>query len=168
MEFFGWFRKDKKETAPEDIACLAREMNPLIDGLIRDIFSKYHETLLKEKITYIVYAVWGARSDGEIDAIQREINGMTFPVIRQVSAILEMNNASPEKKYAVEYLVRSLIISKITYTIELARSVVKNAPEIERSNENDSADTNESLEKMIDYFLPQSDMSWRKKFGKNE
>jgi hypothetical protein len=113
-------KKDKKE--PGDVLALANLMSALIDRTAWEIFSTYRLELLSESIAYIVPAVWGARKEGELTPLQRRINEQVEPVIKEVFSSLAIPDMEPSQEFALSFLVRGLIISKITYMIEAFRN----------------------------------------------
>ena len=76
---------------------------------------------------YIVPAVWGEKKDGQPDATQQEIYRKVFPVIRTVLNSLELKDLSPSQEFAIEFLIRELLISKITFEIEMMKNMMINA-----------------------------------------
>lgn len=165
MSFLGWFGGKKNDTASQDIAALAKMIGPLIDDAVKDIFARYHDILLNENITYIVYAVWGARADAPLTAVQKEINGVVIPVLDKINDIIAIRHATSEQRYTIDFLVRSIIISKITYTIEFARSKLAAASASQPDKECDDT-AGDPMTELFDLFDKPQDMNWRKKFGK--
>jgi len=113
---FFWRTNTPDET--EDILKIAKKIGPLIDETTNQIFMTHRETLIKEPITYIVPAVWGAIKDGKLTRIQKEINQKFAPVVREVMSMLVPESASQAQRYAISYIVRGLMISKITFMVE--------------------------------------------------
>lgn len=120
----GFFSKDDKEPRADDVLKIARMVGPLIDGAANDIFMSHKMKLLSEPITYIVPAVWGAKKDGELSATQKEINRQVSPLVRQILEQFEFEGLTNSQEFAVEFLVRGLIISKTTYMIEAVKGRV--------------------------------------------
>jgi len=114
---FFWKNKNPN-TKSEDMLKIARSIGPLIDEVTNKTFMDHRDTLLKEPITYIVPAVWGAIKDGKLTKIQKDINNRFDPVIHQVLKQLVPESATPSQHYAIAYILRGLIISKITFMIE--------------------------------------------------
>jgi hypothetical protein len=116
-QVFFWRSARSNETS-EDVLEIAKKIGPLIDEVTNQIFMKYRETLIKEPITYIVPAVWGAIKDGKLTRIQKEINQRFAPVVREVMSMLVPESASQAQRYAISYILRGLMISKITFMVE--------------------------------------------------
>lgn len=162
----NFFRKGSGETNSDssgDITRITKHIGPLIDDISKTIFNEYHELLLREPITYIVYAVWGARSDGELTREQVAINGKIIPVLRDVMAALNIGNMSHEQTYAVEYIVRSLLISKIVVSIEMTRAKLSGLTGW-TGFRNESENRKSPSNGLISSFLDPADLDWRHRF----
>ena len=105
-----------------DITDIAKEIRPLIDDLAGEIFKSHHAVLVSEPITYIVPAVWGAKKDGTLTRTQEEIHGKVNPVVREIYESFGFSGLTEPQEFAVLYLVRGLVISKITYMIEALKA----------------------------------------------
>ncbi|ETR73033.1 MAG: hypothetical protein OMM_07191 [Candidatus Magnetoglobus multicellularis str. Araruama] len=114
---FFWRSSNTNESS-EDMLEIARKVGPLIDEITNQIFMDHREILVKEPITYIVPAVWGAIKDGKLTRVQKDINHRFDPVVRQVMAMIVPDSASAAQRYAIAYIIRGLMISKITFMIE--------------------------------------------------
>jgi len=113
-------RRSRKE--PEDIMQIANIIGPLLDGVVNDIFMAYRMELLSEPITYIVPAIWGAKKEGELTPVQKDINARAVPVINKVVNLLRIKKIDADQEFALYFLVRGIIIAKITFMIEAFRS----------------------------------------------
>ena len=113
-------RRSRKE--PEDIMQIANIIGPLLDGVVNDIFMAYRMELLSEPITYIVPAIWGAKKDGELTPVQKDINARVVPVINKVFNLLRIKKIDADQEFALYFLIRGIIIAKITFMIEAFRS----------------------------------------------
>jgi hypothetical protein len=98
------------------------KIKEIIDKTTNMIFDSYREMLLTEPITYIVPAVWGERKDGKLTTIQMEINKKIVPTINSIMELLELGDLNGDQRFAVGYLIRGLLISKIAYMIEAFRN----------------------------------------------
>jgi hypothetical protein len=117
-----YFLKRRSRKEPEDIMQIADIIGPLLDGVVNDIFMAYRMELLSEPITYIVPAIWGAKKEGELTPVQKDINARAVPVINKVFDLLRMKKISNDQEFAVYFLIRGIIIAKITFMIEAFRS----------------------------------------------
>jgi hypothetical protein len=106
----------------EDITRLSRVIGPLLDKTVNEVFLAHKDVLLTEPITYIVPAVWGASKDGKLTDRQEEINRQIAPVIRETLAVLDISALSESQSFAIGFMIRGLIISKITYMIEALKN----------------------------------------------
>jgi hypothetical protein len=116
------FAKGKPPKSDENIMKIANCIGPLLDGAVHDIFTEYRTKLLPEPITYIVPAVWGAKKDGELTPVQKEIHARIMPVINKVFDSLLIKDLNSDQEFAIYFLIRSIIIAKITFMIEAFRN----------------------------------------------
>jgi hypothetical protein len=122
---FDWFFKrfrEKKE--PPDLLELAGIMGPLIDKLVMDLFLAHSRKLMTEPITYIVAAVWGATKGGVLDATQQEMHRLVLPCVNKIFELLDLKGINEAQSFAIGFLIRGYIISKVTYMIESFRNQV--------------------------------------------
>ncbi|MBN1291735.1 MAG: hypothetical protein JXB48_07835 [Candidatus Latescibacteria bacterium] len=124
MKFFDYFFRKKIYSSPENFIDLSQFIGTLIDNTVNSLFRDYHKVLIDEEITYIVFAVWGAKKDGELTPLQIEINNKIVPVIQQVIEAFKAKNMTDSQNYAIGFLVRGMIIAKITYLIELFKNKI--------------------------------------------
>ena len=122
MKLFSRLKKPGSKPVVGNITEIARIVGPLIDDLSNDIFIAYREVLLAETITYIVPAVWGATKDTTLTPDQQGINDRAAPVIAQVMHLLQADTMNEKQAFAVGFIIRGLIISKITYMIEALKN----------------------------------------------
>ena len=121
------FQNNAKQQKSEELSRIAQEVGPLIFQIADDIFRSYTLELLANPIDYIVPAVWGARKTGELTSSQKEINLKILPVVKEIAQLFEFGELSDAEAFAIGYLVRELIISKVVYMTELLKhqSVIK-------------------------------------------
>jgi 3-phosphoglycerate kinase len=117
-----FFIKKELKKEPENAMEIANVVGPLIDKLVWDIFVAHREELLDKPITYIVPAVWGAKKDGELTSIQRVINEQVAPIIGKIFGLFKMKDLDYSQEFALTFLIRGIIIAKITYMIEALRN----------------------------------------------
>jgi hypothetical protein len=120
---FKRFRKEQKE--PQDLLEIAGAIGPLIDKLVMDLFLAHSQKLMMEPITYIVPAVWGATKGGVLDETQQEMHRLILPSVNKIFELLDLKGLSGSQSFAVGFLIRGYIISKITYMIESFRNQVE-------------------------------------------
>ncbi len=130
-------KEEPVKEEPVDVMKIAKVIGPSIDKIAKDVFITYRENLLSEPITYIVPAVWGAKKDGALTTSQMEMHGQIAPVIKEmIEAFKVKKDLSVDQKFAIGFLIRRFIISKITYMIEL----VKNRGTSKTTSEDQSQD----------------------------
>jgi len=115
----------KPQKQCKDIMQLADIIGPMIEKVVWDIFLGYRVELLSEDITFVIPAIWGAKKDGELTSTQKAINGQIVPVIKKIFELLDIRDLDSSQDFALNYLIRGLIIAKITYMIEAFRSRLK-------------------------------------------
>lgn len=115
-------KTEDQEPVAEEPTVIATAISPLIDGLAHAVFLDFKQTLLKKPIEYIAPAVWGASKFGSLTSEQKAINKMVLPVIKMVFGHLALEGISEAQRFAVDFLIRGLIINRITYTIEAAKA----------------------------------------------
>ena len=113
------FTKDDKM----DVTRLGKSMGDRIDSLAHEIFVCHRSVLFFEHATFIVPAVWGAKKEGVLTSVQKEINSRVEPVIRELLEELALEKPTAEQKFAVEFMIRGLLITKITYMLELGKNM---------------------------------------------
>ena len=124
MNFFKkLFSGKPKQESPGDVLAIANKLSPLIENISIQVFTAYREKLLSESITYIVPAVWGATKEGELDDIQKVIHEKISPVVEEIFAALELRGLASDQRFAIHFIIRGYIISKITYLIEAFRGM---------------------------------------------
>lgn len=114
--------KGKAKKDPENILIPANTISTRIDKMAWDVFTSFRMELLAEPITYIVPAVWGAKKDGELTPLQEKIHSRVTSQIDGVFDLLELKDLTSSQEYAVKYLIRDLVITKIVYMIESFRA----------------------------------------------
>ncbi len=116
------FPKGTKSEDQQDLMNIARIIGPLVDKTTHEILMSYNKELLTEPVSYIVPAVWGAKKDGTLTASQQEMHKKIAPVINEIMELLELGELAEPQKFAVGFIIRGYIISKITYMIEMVKN----------------------------------------------
>jgi hypothetical protein len=119
--FSRFFSKFKKTDEPEDLLEIASLMGPLVDKLVMDLLKNYLQHMLSKPITYIVPAVWGATKDGDLDDTQQLMHGHILPVVEQIQSLLDLHDLRESQSFAIGFLIRGLIISKVTHMVEICK-----------------------------------------------
>lgn len=113
---------------------IAKTTGPILDKTGKDNFISHQTNLLREPITYIAPAVWGAQKDGELDETQKEMNRQIAPVIEEMLASSPVRDLNGPQKFAIGFLIRGLIISKITHMIESCKNRTPDKMNTEQEN----------------------------------
>ena len=101
----------------EDRATILR-IKEVIDKTTDRLFISFKNELLSEPITYIISAVWGKIRHKGLSESQKKINKTIDSMIIEIMVSLEFDELNETQKFAIEYLIRGLVTSKITYLIE--------------------------------------------------
>ena len=94
----------------------------IIDETTDTIFSLHKKDLLANPITYIIPAVWGRIRKGDLNPKQKNIFLSIESMVRDVIEIMEFDDLTDSQRFSIEYLIRGLVISKITYLIASSRT----------------------------------------------
>ena len=120
-----FFFKDSKKypaESPEDMMRVPRIIETLLNKAALDIVDSYRGKLLIEPISYVVPAIWGVKEKGKIDKVQKEIHRHVTPLIDEIFDSLDLEFQDASQKFSVDYLIKGLIIAKITYMIEALKN----------------------------------------------
>ena len=130
MKFLRRFftKKDKKEDVEmsEDVMRVPRLIEPLLNKAAFDIVESYKSKLITEPVTYIVPAIWGAREKGKMDTVQEEIYKQVTPALHEIFDSLNLDCRTASQRFTIGYMIKGLIISKITYMLEVLKSRLNN------------------------------------------
>jgi hypothetical protein len=113
--------KGKSKKDPGNILIMANAVSTRIDKMAWDVFSSFRMELLAKPITYIVPAIWGTKKDGELTPLQERIHARVNTQIDEIFGALQIKELTDAQEFAVKYLIRDLVISKIAYMIESFR-----------------------------------------------
>ena len=97
----------------------------IIDETTDTIFSLHKKDLLNNPITYIIPAVWGRIGKGDLNPKQKNIFLSIESMVKDVIDIMEFDDLTDSQRFSIEYLIRGLVISKITYLIASSRTSEK-------------------------------------------
>ena len=125
-----FFKKDDKAA---QITQIGRLVGERINELALSIYQTHRETLLAKPTSHIVDAVWGT---GKLSSAQKAIHSQVLPVIREIHEALDLEDLTPAQEYALAYLVRDLIISKVSCRVQAGKSMERDTW---KSPENDPA-----------------------------
>ncbi|MBN1545378.1 MAG: hypothetical protein JW902_01820 [Syntrophaceae bacterium] len=114
--------KEKAKKKSENLLLPANLVSSRIDKLAWDVFTTFRVELLAEPITCIVPAVWGAKKNGELTLLQQKIHSRIHNQIDEIFDLLGIKDLTDSQAFAVKYLIRDLLITKIVYMIESFRA----------------------------------------------
>jgi len=120
--FFLKDNKSRHPELPEDIMKVPRIVETLLNKAALDIIDSFRGKLLLEPINYVVPAIWGVTEKGKMDKVQKEIHRHVTPLIDEILDSLDLEFQNSSQKFTVDYLVKGLIIAKITYMIEALKN----------------------------------------------
>lgn len=118
-----WLRRktaDKKE-APRDLLGPSREVETSVEDLANRIFRDFGSELLDTPVQELPPAVWGAKKDGPLNQIQKQVHNLARPVIDRIINLVAGESLDDSRKFAVGYMARGLVISKLALMIEIGR-----------------------------------------------
>jgi hypothetical protein len=110
---------------PEEIIGLARDVGRVVEEIVQMVAKRYLTHLLDEPVGFAVPAVWGARQEGGLTQAQAECFSLLNPAIRQALTILNLPGINTAQSFALDYLFRSLFISKLLHAAEVARGMLQ-------------------------------------------
>ncbi len=114
--------KPQDDTESVNPTVLAAQISPLLDELNHQIFLEHQACLMREPIDYVVPAVWGAKKDGRLTPEQQEMHQQILPFVQRVLRIIGLEDSTEPQRFAVDFLLRGLIINRMTYTIATAHN----------------------------------------------
>ena len=100
----------------------------MIDKTTDMIFTAYREKLLSEPNTYIVQAVWAKNHNEKLNANQKKIRRRVASMINDIMGILDLKELNESQQFSIEYLIKGLAVSKISYLIEAFKNQQKAEP----------------------------------------
>ena len=113
--------KQGLEMSDEGIAEIPVLIGPIIDEAIRQIFKSSKCRFLSDLIDGIVYAVWGCRTNNKIAYCQAEITQTIVTLMEEIRDIFEISNLNPSQQFALDYLIRGFVISRVIRMAALFR-----------------------------------------------
>jgi hypothetical protein len=111
-------RRFGRSSGPEDVTLTGALIGNLLDKATYEVFAPNKSLLLRKPITYVVPAVWGVSGSSPLDSVQREMNQKIAPVVDEVMESLQLAGLNPAQEFALQYLIRGYMVSKIAFMIE--------------------------------------------------
>ena len=106
----------------KDFMEIVKIIGPLIEKTSHEIFAAFGSELLKKPNTYFLSAVWSRKNDHPLTATQKKMRAIINPVVDDIVEMMGLDGLDGSQAFALEYLIRGLFISKITYMIEAVKN----------------------------------------------
>lgn len=117
-----FFKRRHGLQGPDDLMEITRIIGPLIDQVSSELFMGYRSRLLEKPLTFIVPAIWGTSRERTLTGLQEEIHRQIGPVIQKIIQSFRFTYLTRAQEFALGYLIRGLLVSKITFMIEVTRN----------------------------------------------
>ena len=121
------FKRRESQSPPVSDASLrlAKVIGPEIDRMANEIFLLYTRRLDLNPPTHIIAAVWGNKANETLDELQQYIvQKVTFKV-QKILALLTSDQTDPSQMFAMEFIVKGLLITKVLYMLEVLKSKIE-------------------------------------------
>ncbi len=110
------------ERKSKDFMEIVKVIGPLIEKTAHEIFAAFGTELLKKPNTYFISAVWSRKNDHPLSTCQKKMRAMVNPVVDDIVEMMELDYLDGAQAFALQYLIRGLFISKMTYMIEAMKN----------------------------------------------
>jgi hypothetical protein len=133
MEFMKKLFSPKTEPGKDifENGDLAKNIGMLLNDTAKDVFLSNKMTLLEKPLTFIVPAVWGATKEGILTETQKNIHNAIDPVVQEILNSLSAEQLSDSQKYAIGFILRDLVVSKIVYMIQIYKNALQGVVDTE-------------------------------------
>jgi hypothetical protein len=125
MRIFKNFKKHSQDRPKESMYDISGVVNPAIENVCLNIFSDYRDILMNEDHEFVVHAVWGKGKEKELSDIQKSIHERALPVISSALRELKVEELGVSQRYAIGYILRGLIITKILFMVEMLKNKIR-------------------------------------------
>jgi hypothetical protein len=122
-EYCKQFSNESQKEQTEDFLKITELARPLIYNTAGEIVKIYKMELFSQPADYIIPAIWGAKKGGEIDATQQKIYMQFIPVYNDLLKFFQCDELNASQEFAIGFLVRELLISKIAYMVDGIRNM---------------------------------------------
>ncbi|KIX16021.1 hypothetical protein [Dethiosulfatarculus sandiegensis] len=128
-----FLKREKKPLSTDQVLKKAKEILPMLDGLVNRLFQEFSSELLSMDPEAIVPAVWGTDKEGQMNRFQSKVHQQVRPVVNDVLGLLHLEELDGSDRFAVECLIRELLIAKLAFMMEgtknrLMRELVSEDP----------------------------------------
>jgi hypothetical protein len=103
-----------------EIAMVSFRIGAVIHKTVVEIFQAHRSELLSEPFDYVIGAVWCPETNGELSLVQKEISSRVRATLDQARLIFMDMNLDGPQRFALDYLVRSLISTQIMFVTTLS------------------------------------------------
>ncbi|MBN1829317.1 MAG: hypothetical protein JW884_09275 [Deltaproteobacteria bacterium] len=107
-----------------DIGKLANKIGARAEAVVLEIFQAHGKELLNRPASHIIASVWGVMEGGKLDETQKQIHRECAPVIDDIVRSLWIDSLQPDQVFAIQYLVRGYMISRLLWIIEHSRRLI--------------------------------------------
>ncbi len=102
-----------------EIAMVSFRIGAVIHKTVVEIFQAHRSVLLSEPFDYVIHAVWCAETNGELSSVQKKVSCRVRATLDQARLIFMDMNLDGPQRFALDYLVRSLISTQIMFMTSL-------------------------------------------------
>jgi len=111
-----------EQGAPVDLRRITKTLRSRIWDGITEILDSHASELLVHPPLFLVTAVWGTGRDGELTPAQKEIFDRAQMLLKETDAVLNIHGLQGYQQFALTFLVRELLISKILFFVEMGKN----------------------------------------------
>lgn len=128
-----FFRREKQHSSSGGIE-LIQGLEKICENIAKHVFHEHSDLIVRNELQYIVASVWGISPEGELDAVQKKIHRNLSPRIYEALTLLGVQQMTAKQSFAVEYLIKGYVISKLSYMREKFINMVRTHPGNNTSN----------------------------------
>jgi len=138
----NFFRSRNVDVTSPVNSRLIGEVMEQVDEAVKKIFDSNIIELLKEPLTNIVPAVWGAPADeSRLTSTQRQIRDMIHPIVLKAHHALQTGELTELKDLAIDYLLKKLVILELAFMIGSYKLTLMTLAQPELTDAHKLADT---------------------------
>lgn len=119
------FKKQNQIEQAEDVNNndVISHIEEISGAIAKEVFEGYQSVLLKKDKTYLVDAIWGSATSGDLDDLQVEIFSTVFPKVKQLLDRILDPDQDALASALIRYLVKAYLVMKLYYMIEAFKNV---------------------------------------------
>jgi hypothetical protein len=92
------------------------------ETILNRIFNDHKMELLGKDPGYVIYSVFGMNEKGPLTEEQAVIHGKIDPVISSMIDMLEIEHLAANRKMAILFIVRMMMVHKLLFMMELFKN----------------------------------------------